>query len=777
VTAVKGTVILADMGGMPTLLPLIAGRPHGERRIVLTAATLLLGVVTATAVQAVLGVGGAGVTHAFRDWGSSAVYILTALIVTWRAVTSTLSRRSWGIFALGISLYGLGNVLWAAWVQDLPNPPIPSVCDGLWLTLYPASYIGLAGFARARARRMPAGVWLDGVIAGLGLAAIGAAIVFPPLLASATGSPTAVVTELAYPIGDLLLAALVVGILAVGGWRLDRMWTMLGGGFLLLATADVMYGLQVAGGASTPSPLTNLTYICGTTLLALAAWQPEAAPAADVAPPTSVLLIPAGFTLAVLGLLVADHFHRLDPLALTLAMLTMVAAIVRTGLTFRDVRALATTRREALTDDLTSLPNRRHFLRHVREGIAAGRTTGNGMALMIIDLDHFKELNDTLGHEAGDLLLRQVGTRLRAVLRATDAAARLGGDEFGVLLSDLGDHDMALRVADKILAAISEPYAIRGLSLRVTASIGIALFPDHAQDDEQLMQHADVAMYDAKVARSGRAAYARDRDRHSRERLALAGELSRALAADEIEVHFQPKADARTHRVVGLEALARWRHPARGLLGPVEFVAVAEQAGLARQLTQRVLDLALRQVRAWRADGLDLHVAVNTTVADLQDAQFPNEVITALAAHGLPTSALVLEVTENTVLADPVRVGTVLAQLNELGIGLSLDDFGTGYSSLVHLKALPVQEVKVDRSFVAHMTSDATDAAIVQATIQLAHSIDLHVVAEGVEDSETWDALAEAGCELVQGYALSRPLPADELAPLLSVRGHVPDVA
>jgi diguanylate cyclase (GGDEF)-like protein len=749
------------------LLPFTHERPLGERRVLGVAAILLLAIVVTTALHAIFDVGGLPFGRVMRDWGSSSVYILVALIVTMRAATSTDSRASWAIFAVGISLYGLGNVLWAVWIQDLADPPIPSICDVLWLTLYPASYIGLAGFAHTRERHVPAGVWLDGLIAGLGVAAIGAAIVFRPLLASTTGSPVAVVTELAYPVGDLLLAAMVVGILAVRGWRLDRMWVMLGGGFLMLATADCMYGLQVANGATTPSSMTNLCYVVGTALLALAAWQPVAAESSDSVPPASVLLIPAGFTLAALGLLVSDHFSQLDPLALALAMLTMLAAIVRTGLTFRDVRSLAVTRHEALTDDLTALPNRRHFLRHVRAAIASRRATRDGLALLIIDLDHFKELNDTLGHEAGDLLLRQVGARLRAVVRASDTAARLGGDEFGVLLSTVGSHDKAVRVADKILGAIGEPFAIKGLSLRVTASIGIALFPEHAHDDEQLMQHADVAMYEAKAARSGRASYARDRDQHSRERLALAGELSRGLEAGELEIHYQPKADARSRRIVGVEALARWRHPTRGFISPVEFVPVAEQAGLARALTHTVLDLALAQVSAWRDAGLRVHVAVNTTVADLQDVRFPNEVVAALAIHGLPTDALVLEVTETNVLADPVRIGSVLGQLGELGMGLSLDDFGTGYSSLTHLKALPVGEVKIDRSFVSRMTTDPTDAAIVGATIQLAHNIGVHVVAEGVEDEATWAALADCGCELIQGYALSRPLPAAEVELLL----------
>ena len=758
--------------GMP-LLPLSSELQPTERRTLRAATGVLIAIVAVTGAHAILGIGGSGVEQPIRDWLTSAVYILVGVIVCWRALRTTESRTSWAIFAFGISIYGLGNILWAAWIEHLPNPPIPSICDGMWLTLYPCCYLGIVGLARLRERRVPARMWLDGIIAGLGIAAIGAAIVVRPVLATVSGGTAAVITEMAYPLCDLLLAALVVGVLALRGWRLDRMWGMLGAGFIVLATADCMYALQVAGGASAPSALTNMTYDIGVMLLALAAWQPGAKIETDTVPSGAVLAIPAAFTVSALGLLMYDHFSRLDPIALTLAMLTMFFAFARVALTFRDVRALAETRRQALTDDLTSMPNRRHFLRCVREGIVAGRASGESVALLLVDLDHFKELNDTLGHDAGDQLLCQVGERLRAVLRGRDTAARLGGDEFGVLLSDCGDGTSAELVAEKILKTISQPFPIKSVGLRVTASIGIAIFPQHAENDEQLMQHADVAMYEAKAAQSGYACYARERDKHSLERLTLAGELSHALEAGEIEAHFQPKADAGSRQIVGVEALVRWQHPTRGLISPAEFVTVAEQAGLGRALTRRMLDLALTQVKIWREEGFDLHVAVNTTVADLQDTQFPAEVAATLEAHGLPPEALVLEVTENMVLADPVRVGDVLAQLGELGLGLSLDDFGTGFSSLTHLKSLPVGEVKIDRSFVGRMTTDPVDAAIVQATIQLAHSIGIRVVAEGIEDQVTWTSLVANRCELVQGYALSRPLPAIELDTLLRAQPHV----
>jgi diguanylate cyclase (GGDEF)-like protein len=421
-----------------------------------------------------------------------------------------------------------------------------------------------------------------------------------------------------------------------------------------------------------------------------------------------------------------------------------------------------------VTDDLTSLPNRRLFLRSLDESIADAHHRGGTLALLLIDLDHFKELNDTLGHHAGDVLLRQIGPRLRSAVRSTDLVARLGGDEFGLLLGAPSDEASAIVVAAKVHRALGEPFHLQGLNLHVAASVGIALFPEHAGDGDALLQRADVAMYQAKASgRTGCQVYAQERDTHSRERLALIGELPQAIAGGELEVHFQPKALARERRIVGTEALVRWRHPRLGLLPPSAFVPLAEQTGAIRALTRWVLDQALAQCSAWRAAGHDLHMAVNVTVADLLDSALPNEVATALEAHGLPPEALVLEITESSVISDPVRIGDVLARLGELGIGLALDDFGTGYSSLDHLRTLPVSEIKVDRSFVARMGSDATDAAIVRSTINLAQSLGMHVVAEGVEDDATWSSLAEDGCELVQGYVISRPVPAAELEELL----------
>ncbi len=732
---------------------------------------VLLAILAVAAGNAIFGIGGATAVKPIRDWLSSGLYILVAAIVALRAIRVQAQRRPWALFALGLSLYGLGNVLWSFWIGQLANAPIPSVADALWLTLYPLSYAGIVGIARVHGqRKMPGGVWLDGIIAGTGLSALGAALVFHPIFASAKGSAAAVATELAYPIGDLLLAALVLGVLALRGWRVNRVWGLLGGGFLLLALADCMYGLEVAAGSSSSTPLTNLFYLVAVALLGFAAWQPEGDRARSRIEGVSVLLVPAGFTLAAVGLLVYDHVHRLDSFAFALATLTLLAALVRIGLAFRDLQSLAEARRQAATDDLTSLPNRRLFMQRVHDTVAAARISGGEVSVLMMDLDNFKELNDTLGHDAGDTLLRLIGPRLKQAVRTRDTVARLGGDEFAVLLDPSPDEAGIVRVAERVLTSLRRPFDVEGLSLRLTASVGIASFPAHASDDRGLLKRADVAMYQAKVSRSGFEFYASERDTHSVEKLSIAAELATAIERNGLELHFQPKADAHSRRIAGVEALVRLRLANGRLVPPLDFLAAAEHAGMSRTVTRQVIELGLAQLVVWREAGHDLDLAINTTVADLLDAEFPSEVAASLAAHGLPPDALVLEVTESSVLSDPGRIGNILAQLGELGIRLSLDDFGTGYSSLAHLKTLPVGEVKVDRSFVSRMCTDMTDAAIVYATIELAHKLGIRVVAEGVEDEATWHALDELGCELIQGYVLSRPLPAEELEQILNAQ-------
>jgi diguanylate cyclase (GGDEF)-like protein len=734
-----------------------------RERSALRCALVLLALIVVVGVANLLGgVGGATVTTLIRTWAAALAYVLAAAIVVLRAVRIPDRRPAWILLAIGLSLYGAGNIVWTVLYDQLAAPPIPSISDVLWLALYPTSYLGLVLLARERDRAVPAGVWLDGIVAGLGFAALGAAVVFGPVLDSATGSASAVVTNLAYPIADLLLAALVVGLLALRGWRLNASWTLLGGSFLALYVADSVYLLRVAAGSAQTSLEPNVFYLAGVLLLALAAWRGQPQDAPVHVERWSVLVVPTASIVTAIGVLVYDHFSPLDPLALSLAVAALLAAIIRTAITFRDVRALAVTRREAVTDDLTSLPNRRLFLRTVDDTIAAATAGGDSVALLIVDLDHFKQLNDTLGHHAGDLLLSQIGPRVGAVLREQDMLARLCGDEFAVLLAAPCDVTVARGVADRIGDALRRPFEVEGVHLHVGASIGIAVLPEHAKDAPELLRRADVAMYQAKVAHSGREVYASHRDTHKPDSLALASELPDAIASGQLVLYFQPKADTTSGRIVGMEGLVRWQHPRRGLQPPSDFVGLAEQAGLMRELTRVVLTSALAHCGVWREAGHDVHVAVNVSFTDLLDAQFPLDVATVLAQQAIDPAALVLEITESSIMSDATRIGGVLARLSEFGVRISLDDFGTGYSSLSHLRAMPVSEVKVDRSFVGHMRSDPTDDAIVRSMIGLAHNLGMLIVAEGVEDRATWTALARLGCDVIQGYCLSPPLPSGE---------------
>jgi diguanylate cyclase (GGDEF)-like protein len=418
---------------------------------------------------------------------------------------------------------------------------------------------------------------------------------------------------------------------------------------------------------------------------------------------------------------------------------------------------------QAFHDALTGLPNRMLFRDRVQVALSQAQRDNTRVGVMLMDLDRFKDINDSLGHHCGDELLKQVGPRLEGVLRDSDTVARLGGDEFALLIHDLSSPDIAATVANRVRSAFERPFVVQGLALDVEPSIGIAVFPDHATDVDSLVQRADVAMYVAKGAHRPFEIYEAEQDQHDAARLTLMADLHRALDGDELVLHYQPKADLPEGRVRSVEALVRWQHPERGLLYPDEFIPLAQHTGLIRPLTMRVLQLALTQCRAWRDEGLELSVAVNLAMRNLLDAQLPDEVMRLLTSLRLPSEALELEITESTIMADPGRAASVLERLSALGVRLAIDDFGTGYSSLGYLKRLPVDEIKIDKSFVMNMSGDENDAAIVRSTIDLGRNLGLEVVAEGVETEEVWDRLSDLGCDVAQGYYLSRPKPPDEL--------------
>lgn len=449
-------------------------------------------------------------------------------------------------------------------------------------------------------------------------------------------------------------------------------------------------------------------------------------------------------------------------IALSVALLALFAALfpILRQVTRRLRAHFDEIEHQALHDQLTGLPNRVLFARRVEQAAQQARRDGGAFAVLLLDLDHFKEINDTLGHASGDRVLETVAGRLSSVVEQDDTVARLGGDEFGILALRPRLAIDALALADRLRAALRDPFTVDGVLLEIDASAGVALAPVHGGDAETLIRRADIALYAAKDAHTGVGLYAFAHDHHSPQRLQLVAELRRAIGAGELVCFYQPQAVLATGLLCGAEALVRWRHPTRGLLGPETFVPLAERSGLIRDLTRQVLAQALAQCRAWHEQGAELAVSVNITSRDLLDLNLPDEVASLLAAAGLDACFLELEITESTILADPVRARTVLGRLGDLGVRLAIDDFGTGASSLGYLKRLPVDVLKIDRSFVLSVDTDEENATIVRSTITLGHNLGLSVVAEGIETEAAWWILRRFGCDVGQGHFLGRPAPA-----------------
>ncbi len=426
-------------------------------------------------------------------------------------------------------------------------------------------------------------------------------------------------------------------------------------------------------------------------------------------------------------------------------------------------------RHHALHDELTGLPNRRNLYEHLNEKMET-TPRADGFALLLVDLDRFKEVNDVLGHQSGDDLLCQVAERFGREVREEDLLARLGGDEFAVLVSGRNGAEAGLEIARRLSDALDREFFLSGVPVHVEASIGIARFPHDGRDATSLLRCADSAMYAAKDLSTELELFDGDRDHHSPTRLKRLGELRQALTRGELVLHYQPKLRLGTGNVVGVEALVRWLHPEQGLLPPGEFVPLAEQTGLIKPLTSFVLRESLEQLSAWRRAGHDLTVAVNVSERSLLDPEFPAEVAHVLRATGIPSDRLELEITEGTIMADPERAASVLRRLDALGVSLSLDDFGTGYSSLSRLRELPIDEIKIDRSFAARIEANERDVAIMRSTIELGHNLGCSVVAEGLETAEALDCVAALGCDTGQGFHIARPLDATSLTEWLAAR-------
>jgi len=711
-------------------------------------------------------------------WGVAGFELLVSLLMVARGVLYKRDRK----YAL---LLGLAGCCWAA--GDLANTylslggaqvPTLALNDYLWAGTFPLTYVGVMVLMRRDVKKLTAANYLDGVVATLATAAALVAFAFHWIASASGGGTEFAAVNLVYPVGDLLLFGLtILGVAMLPAGKRARWCLIAAAGVNNVAgdTAALFNGLLAT---DVGWFLNTIAWPASLLLISCAVWlAPD--PGVPVKENTSSgFKIPAVASSLALAILFVGSLEHLSQVAIGLATATLVAAGARFGLALRRLNELTAERHSALevaaqvereskraaqieahTDDLTGLPNRRQLYKVADQLLEEGRP----LAMLLVDLNRFKEINDTLGHNAGDELLRQVAVRLREALPAAGLLARLGGDEFAALLADTGDERDVIQTAEGLQRAFDEPFPLDGLTIPVEASIGVGVAPLHASTRSGVLRCADVAMYRAKSRRTGVESYVADSDEHSRDYLALVSDLRMALGADQLLLHYQPKRSIDDRSFAGVEALVRWQHPRLGLLGPGEFVPLAEREGLMRELTLWVLDRALAQQREWRQMGQVVPMAVNLSPANLLDTRLPEEIDALIKRHGTSPMELELEITEETLMQDPARALDVIARISELGVAFSLDDFGTGYSSLAQLKQLPVRALKIDRSFIANMTNSEDDANIVRSTIQLGHSLKLRVIAEGIETPEHLEELGRFGCDVAQGFHLSRPIPPDQI--------------
>lgn len=687
---------------------------------------------------------------------STVLYPLTeacAAALCWMAVRAAGFRRlEVTLGAAAVTLYLVGDSIYTYTALQGETGTV-TFADLAYL-LFAVLIIGSLSVVihrQMRDRLWP--VLLDSLVGTLAAASVVSILLTPALKSASSGpmSPESIIA-IAYPILDIAIIAVIAGILASQGLDLGRRWPFFLAGLALFTASDVIYALDVSG------------YVVGSVLdagwligvVAAAFWVDGAArPVIATDETTAVmpaLAAPVVSIGAALGVLVLASQTEIPTIAVLFAGLTLAAAAV--PMTFRHKMQ----RTLAHTDDLTGLPNRRALHSDVPAHLQPGRSG----ALLLMDLDRFKDVNDGLGHHFGDDLLHQVGRRLAEQVRVPDIVSRIGGDEFAVFLTDVSQ-EAAVETAARIYKCLGEPFAIGGTMVQSSASLGIALYPSHGTDLDALLRSADVAMYRAKADHSGHHLYQLDYDDHREIRFRTMQELRTAIAEHQFVMHYQPKISPRGPEIADVESLVRWNHPTRGLLYPDAFLQFAEEAGLMPQLTEVIMDQVLDQVVRWRSEGLDLAIAVNVSASCLRE-DLPHQITQMLSARNLPPSVLVLEITEEILMQNGARAVGVLRELRARGVEISIDDFGTGYSSLAYLRDLPVDELKLDRSFIFPMNQDRRATSLVASIIDLAHSLGLRIVAEGVENEEAYTELARLECDLIQGYYLSKPIPAGELS-------------
>jgi diguanylate cyclase (GGDEF)-like protein len=703
-------------------------------------------------------------------WLVAAFELVASALCISRAFGSRRGRAIPLMLGLGVLSWSIGDTLLTAESAGGGTPPVPSLADPFWLGFYPIVYVALVLLMRRHIRKLGPATWLDGAVAGLGAAGVCACFAFNTILHSVGGNAAAatVAIDLAYPIGDVLLLILAVGGTAIIPGKRNPQWLLLAGAIAINAIGDTFNLFATSGSTSHVGTIFNgIAWPTSILLISISVWMRPGHFNPLASQRTAGFLLPGLGACAGLAILLTDTVHRVTPVAIGLATATLVTVGVRLGLSVRRLRSLTEKRhRQAITDELTGLGNRRHLFYLLNAFFADHgdpRTADRYLSLLYVDLDHFKEINDSFGHATGDEILRQLGPRLTSSLRDTDVLVRVGGDELAVVIMDT-DSEYATAVAQRLIAKLEEPFVLHAVSVRISASIGIASAPADATDSVSLLHCADLAMYRAKVGPSPVETFRHDIDDDGN-RLRLVEELREAVEGGRFELHYQPQVDLHTGEISAVEALLRWPHPRLGMVPPLDFLPLAEEAGLMPSLTALVLEQAVTQCAAWHAAGQALTVSVNISATNLLDPGFIDTVTAVLARHEMPASALILEITETTIIRDFDACKLVIAQLRDLGLGVSIDDFGAGFTSLAYLGSLAVSELKLDRTFLARLgTGDkGRNLELVRATIALGHKLKMRVVAEGIEDPDALDLLASIGCDLAQGYFISRPMPAKDL--------------
>jgi diguanylate cyclase (GGDEF)-like protein len=706
-------------------------------------------------------------------WFYGVVIMAVTLAGLVRPVVVRRNRLPWLLLSLATISWAVGDQYWSIMFADADDIPVPSPADVGYVGLYPLAYVGLILLAGSVLRQVPASVLLDGLVTSLAVGALFSAITVKQIISGVDGSAAAVITNLSYPVGDLVLIVVAVATLAMVRWRVEPVWWLLVAGFALFAVADTAYLLGANSWYVDGSWVDGL-WMVGIALVPLAgSLRQRPAPAAIGG--FAALLVPILFSLAALVVLVVASFADLHPVTVVLAALCLVAAGGRTALTFEQTRALARSRTEARTDELTTVGNRR-MLDERLPALAAAAAAGRPLLVGIVSIRHLSAINETLGYEYGDGMLAALGARLREQVGDRAVPARLGGAEIALLQPFDGHLARAEQSMRDLLSAVAGPARVGGVEVEIELSAGVAAGPTHALGGRDLLRCAGEALRRAKATESEVEVYdpAQDIGRDFGPR--LLPELIKALEHNLIGAWYQPKVELAGGAAVELEAQLRWVHPEHGVLDAAVLRPLAARAGLTRRLTRVMLAEAVRRCAWWQAGGVRLGVAVDLGTADVLDSRLPYELARLVSEVGLPAGALQLELAEDLLLVDPGRTRRALGQFRTLGVRLALDHYGRSAPSLTRLRAMPVQELKLDRSFVASVLQGGPDEAVVRSTISLAGSLGIRTVADGVDTADLLDRVRSYGVRGVQGAAVVDPMSPAALADWLGT-APAPDPA